>query len=108
MKKKNDANRGIVAQNSSSQITIVRFVMDIQIINANSRSIIMFPTKLQPTYDWSSVYKWHKTFKSDGVIVYAQCASNPGWTDDVYIGMFRAWKRGEWRKLDLRRTEDRS
>jgi hypothetical protein len=106
MKKNNVPKNATVDQKKYQDITNL-FVMDIQIINANSRSVIMFPVKhpVEKTSAWDKT--WRKTFRSGDCVVYAQCATNPGWSEDVYVGMLQAWRLGAWRKLDMRRSEDR-
>jgi len=82
--------------------------LDIQVINANSRSLLMSPLKKKPLpVDKRDKY-WRKTFRSGHIVVYAVSAVDPKWSDETFVDILRAWKRGEWRKIDLLRKEDRT
>lgn len=90
------------------ETALQHWVMDIQFTNDNSRSIIFFPLKREPLPYDKRDKKWRKRFRSENIIIHAECQRDPKWDEAVYVSILKGWKAGTWRKVDLRRKADKS
>lgn len=81
--------------------------MDIQDINPNSRVIVMSPCHKEPLIPDRRSKVNYRRFRIDGVFVHAQWFGKLSWSDATFADYLASWRRGEWRKVDLRKKENR-